>query len=326
VRTSISPAWLFVSALAAAAAVSCGGPQFAGGDPTGIILPGPKGGDGHLAAPTSEPEDLPGVDTSKLVPRERAQWWKLVSQLYAPCAEQAVSIAQCVKEARACAACPAAARLLASRVQTGATAGECESVYAARFGPNLKQADLRGAPSRGPDDAPVTIAVWSDFGCPHCKLAMPILEDELEKRAPSVRLVHKFYPLGQNAQSFAAATAAIAAQAQGKYWEMEALLFGDQRAHAESDLVKDADALKLDMKRFKADMSSDRAKATIARDKAEADKAGLSGTPFILINGRVFDTILFSLDTELDEWVSLEIELASGAKPQEKKTEVAAPP
>jgi protein-disulfide isomerase len=127
--------------------------------------------------------------------------------------------------------------------------------------------------------------------------------------------VHKFYPLKQHPFSDGAARAAIAAQAQGRYWEMEGLLFADQQAQSEADLLKHAGALKLDIKQFKADMASDRAKAVIERDKAEADKAGLNGTPFILINGREFDMPLFRLDPDLDEWVTLEIELAQASRP-----------
>jgi protein-disulfide isomerase len=236
-----------------------------------------------------------------------------------------VSIAQCVKEARPCAACPAAARLLVSRVQTGATVPECEAAYAARFGPNVKQVDLRDSPARGSADAPVTIAVWSDFGCPACKMAMPLLDEIFEKRAPDVRLVHKFYPLKQHPYSDGAARAAFAAHKQGRYWEMEGLLFANQQAQAETDLMAHAASLKLDRKQFKADMASDQAKSVIERDKAQADKAGLNGTPFILINGREFDTMLFRLDADLDEWVSLEIELAKASKGQDKKVEVARP-
>ena len=70
-----------------------------------------------LPAPSTEPEELPGVDTSELTPRERHNSWRWVSQLYAPCSELAVSIAQCVKEDRACGACVPAAKCLAERAR-----------------------------------------------------------------------------------------------------------------------------------------------------------------------------------------------------------------
>lgn len=319
---------LFIAATLGA--LSCSGarntgPQFSEADQVALPLPGPKGGDPRLPPPTSEPEELPGIDTKDLVPRERSQWWKLVSSLYSPCEDQAVSIAQCVKEARPCTACPAAARLLASRAKTGATVTESENVYAARFGPSVKKADLKGAPSKGPEDAPVTIVVWSDFGCPACKMALPIIDEVFEKRSPFVRVVHKPYPLPQHTHSSEAARASIAAHAQGRYWEMERILFDNQQKHAESDLLGYASSLKLDMKRFKADMASESSYLVIEKSRAEANRAGLTGTPFILINGRQFDSTYFTIVPDLDEWVALEIELARTGKPAEKKAAADAP-
>ncbi len=192
----------------------------------------------RASTPTSFPgerrrrrlEGAPGVDIDKLSLRERGLFWDLVSQLYAPCTEQAVSIAQCVQESRPCAACRPAATLLADKVHQGATAEEGRSVYATRFGPNLKKVDVADSPAKGPADAPVTIMVWSDFQCPHCRLALPMLDGIFEKFSPKVRLVHKFYPLHSHTTAEPSARAAIAAQNQGHYWEMERLLFGHQDA------------------------------------------------------------------------------------------------
>jgi len=318
----------FTAALATLAAVTLGcsststDPQFAEGGVGTVVLPGPPGAERITASP-SDPQDLPGVDTSELVPRERRQWWKLVSQLYSPCPEQAVSIAQCVKEARPCAACPAAAQLLASRVRSGATVAECEAAYGARFGPNIKKPDLTGSPSRGPEDAPVTIVVWSDFQCPACKHTLPVIDEAAEKHAKHVRLVHKFYPLKFHTHAEVAAKAAVAAHNQGRYWPMEKLLFDNQNALTETDLDRYAKSLGLDMARFHADMTSEKTAAAIQRDKAEADKVGLSGTPFILINGREMVLSLFRPDTELEPWIALEVDLAQ--KTRAMKAAPAAP-
>jgi protein-disulfide isomerase len=244
------------------------------------------------------------------VPRERRQWWKLVSQLYAPCPEQAVSIAQCVKEERPCAACGAAAQVLASRVRSGATVAECEAVYGARFGPNVKKPDLTGSPSRGPEDAPVTVVVWSDFQCPACKHALPVVDEAVDKHAKHVRLVHKNYPLKFHTHAEGAAKAAVAAHNQGRYWQFEKLLFDNQSALTETDLDRYAKAVGLDMGKFHADIGSEKTAAVIQRDKSEAEKAGLSGTPFILVNGREVVLGLFRVETELEPWIALEVDLA----------------
>jgi protein-disulfide isomerase len=262
------------------------------------------------------PKTLPGVDTDKLTGREMRSFLELVQQLYAPCPEQAVSIAQCVEESRPCAACRPAASLLADKVHAGATPEEGRAVYKARFGPDLKKVDAADSPSRGPADAPVQILVWSDFQCPHCRAAMPILDRIFEKFSPKVRLVHKFYPLRGHTRAEPSARAAIAAQNQGRYWEMERLLFGHQDRQEDTDLEGYAKELKLDLKRFHADMDADRTKDIIKRDHGDAERSGLSGTPFILINGREFDLSLFHMESDLEAWIALEIEL--GAPPPMK--------
>ncbi|WP_437546034.1 thioredoxin domain-containing protein [Sorangium sp. So ce367] len=304
--------------LALAALPGCGGaerqePQFA--DSPEVPLPGPPGsssGASLLDAPGGAPEELPGVDTAELVRRERDTWWQLVSQLYAPCTDQAVSLAQCVRESRACAACAPAAQLLADKIRGGASGAEAQAAYGVRFGPNVKQIDLADSPSRGPERASIQIVVWSDFECPSCGRAVPHLDEVVERHAPHVRLIHKVYPLRSHPHADAAARAAIAAHRQGRYWPMERLLFENQQRLEEKDLLGYAQKVGLDMARFRADMAGEPAARVVARDKAEADRAGLSGTPFIVINGREFDLALFSLQGELDRWIETELAILGG--------------
>ena len=294
-------------------------PEFAADRP---LLPGASSD--ALPPPTSPPEELPGVSsTGGLDDREKLLWWKLVNQLYAPCADQAVSVAQCVKEKRSCSTCVPGADLLASRVKLGATPADAEAAYAARFGPNTKRVEIGTSPSRGSERAPVTMVVWSDFQCPACGRAVPLLDDISRKLGEDLRLVHKFYPLSKHPRAFDAARAAWAAQQQGKYWEMEHALFANQEALAITDLEAAAQKLGLDMNRFRADMQSDKAKEAIERDKADADRNGMRGTPFIIINGREFDTAWFRIEEDLEPWVRLEAKLARAAAQPAK---VAAPP
>jgi protein-disulfide isomerase len=99
---------------------------------------------------------------------------------------------------------------------------------------------------------------------------------------------------------------------------MEHLLFENQDAQTESDLDRYARELQLDMKRFHHDMSSARATQILERDHADGERAGLNGTPHILINGRPFDSAHFNLNLDLDAWVTLEIELRGAAAPAPK--------
>lgn len=275
-------------------------------------LPGPAGAP-ELTAQGSPKTALPGVDTSELSEREKALFGKLAAELYAPCPEQAVSVAQCVEEARPCPACPKAARFLADRAHRGASAMETRSAYAIRFGPDVKQIAIGDSPSRGPEDAKVTIVVWSDFECPHCRMVLPILDRILAANTKQVRLVHKFYPLKSHTRAEPAARAAIAAKNQGRYWEMEDLLFKNQQRLSDADLDQYAGSLKLDMRRFHGDLQAPATTDAIARDRAEADRLGLTGTPFIFINGRPFDFDYFHVNEDLEPWIALELELGGGA-------------
>src|SRR5262249_38122712 len=153
--------------------------------------------------------------------------------------------------------------------------------------------DLRDSPSRGPADAPVTIVEWFDFQCPACRFAGPLIEEAVAKNEGKVRLVHKFYPLKSHNHSDDAARAAFAAMRQGKYWEMGKMLFEHQKDLEPRAIEGYAKELRLDMARFRADVASDAAAQWIARDRADAEALGLDGTPYLWINGRLFDSAHF---------------------------------
>ncbi len=82
-----------------------------------------------------------------------------------------------------------------------------------------------------------------------------------------------------------AAEAALAANEQGKFWEMHDKLFANQQALERADLEKYAQEIGLDMNRFKSALDTGKFKAHITKDQAEAAKAGAQGTPTFLING-----------------------------------------
>ena len=278
-------------------------------------LPGPPGAP-PLPAREPAPAPLPGLSDISLDGREASTFWQLVSQLYAPCPAEAVSIRQCIEESRPCGACKPAARLLAQKVQEGIAIEGLREIYGLRFGPDVHRVDVADSPARGPADAPVTILVWSDFECPHCRHAMPVLDRALDKHAPNVRLVHKMYPLSQHTNAKHAARAAIAAHAQGKYWEMERVLFAHQSDQTEADVEKYAKEIGLDMARFHRDLQSPKTTKILERDHADAERSGLAATPFVLVNGREIRHEYFKLGTDLDAWIELEIAMTRARAPR----------
>lgn len=146
--------------------------------------------------------------------------------------------------------------------------------------------DLTGAPAKGPADAPVTIVEFSDFQCSFCLRANATVAQVLEKYQGKVRLVFKHYPLVElHPAAPSGHRAALAAQEQGKFWEMHDRLFANQRAMSQQDLLGHAGALGLDMTKFMSDLNAPRLQGILDRDLAEGRKVGVEGTPTFFING-----------------------------------------
>lgn len=275
----------------------------------------------------SSPEvALPGIDTSSLTPRERREWAAQVSEILAPCKDVPVNVAQCVREKRRCPACLPAAQFLLRQVQAGRPKKDREDAYKARFDPSqIKTIITEGSPELGAPDAVVTIVEWADFQCPHCRTLAPVLEDLVHRFAGQAKFVFKFYPLSGHPRGEPAARAAVAAQNQGKFWDMHHLLFENQMALEQADLEKYAKQLGLDLPKFKADLVSKETGERVSKDKNQAESLGLQGTPLIYIGGREVDLSLLATDTDLEDWVKLDIELA-GKVPRPKAARAAATP
>lgn len=146
--------------------------------------------------------------------------------------------------------------------------------------------DLAGAPVRGPDGAKVTVVVYSDFQCPFCAKGATRIH-ELEKMyGEKIRFAFKHLPLPFHPDAKLAAAAAIAAQRQGKFWELHDRLFENQRALDREGLVAQAKAIGLNVSQFEGDLEDPTVIAQVERDQAEAKRFGINGTPTFFVNGR----------------------------------------
>lgn len=261
------------------------------------------GSDPGTARAPEQTIELPGVDTHEFTSREKHEFSEYVTQLPAPCKDVAVPIAQCVQEKRACAGCLPAAQAIAKAVRDGMAREQVEAMYKERFDPATSRAiPLAGSPSRGPDDAPVVLVEFADFECPFCQKVAPELDALWEKHKDKVRFVYKFMPLTMHPHGEDAARAAIAAQLQGKFWEMHHQLFANGEHLEEQDLETYAKAIGLDVNKFVADMHSKAVDDRLAADKKLADDLGVKGTPTIYVDGREVET-----KSDLSDWIDEEI-------------------
>jgi protein-disulfide isomerase len=268
-----------------------------------VLLAACGGSPPSPATATQQDVDLPGVDTSQFTPRERHELSAFARELPAPCKDVAVPISQCLIEKRPCAACLPAAQAIAKAVREGMSHDQVADIYKQRFDvTSSKSITLAGSPSRGPEDAPVVVVEFADFECPFCQKIAPELDELWEKRKDTVRFVYKFMPLAMHPHGDIAARAAIAADMQGKFWEMHRLLFANGQHLEQSDLETYATSLGLDLPRFRVDMLSPAAKARIDADRKVADDLQVKGTPTIFIDGREYDS-----KVDMGEWLDQEI-------------------
>lgn len=141
-------------------------------------------------------------------------------------------------------------------------------------------------PARGAQSAPVTIVEFSDFECPFCRRAVDTLKQVIALRPGKVKWVFKHYPLDSHKNSMLAHEATLAAAEQGKFWEMHDELFANQKQLQRADILGIAKQLRLDEKRFTADLDSGRYKGIIAADRAQGAQFDVGGTPTMFVNGK----------------------------------------
>ena len=101
-----------------------------------------------------------------------------------------------------------------------------------------------------------------------------------------MRVVWKHYPLDFHKDAPFAHMASIAAQEQGKFWELHDKLFVDPQKLKPEQVRQYAKEVGVDMKRFEEDLLKPGTKARLDADLAEAKTLGVTGTPAFFINGR----------------------------------------
>jgi len=143
-----------------------------------------------------------------------------------------------------------------------------------------------GSPVKGPAKAPVTIVEFSDFQCPPCGEARALVKQVVDAYPKDVKLVYKQFPLTaihDNAMN--AAKAAIAADKQGKFWEMHDLLYQNQSALGIDKLTEYAGKIGLDVPHWVKDFSSAAVQEQVVQEMRDGRAVDVDATPTFFVNG-----------------------------------------
>jgi len=148
----------------------------------------------------------------------------------------------------------------------------------------------------GADSAKVEITEYADFQCPFCQtfstLQMPTIKERLID-AGRLRWRYRDFPLQQHSFSRVAAHSAACADEQGKYWEQHRRIYEGQQDWAESRdaapmFRRYAEASGLDLARYDACMQAAKYAGRIQASYDEGVRVGVSGTPTLLVGGRLY--------------------------------------
>jgi protein-disulfide isomerase len=158
--------------------------------------------------------------------------------------------------------------------------------------PTATAAATGGGRIRGAADAPVTLTEYGDYQCPTCGLYHPIVTELLSRYQGKLKLEFHHYPLIQShPNAMAAALAAESAGDQGKFWEMNDLIFERQNEWsrspaAETIFLQYALQIGLDSNRFMQAMKSPETQERILADVRRGNDI-VKGTPTFAVNGQV---------------------------------------
>jgi protein-disulfide isomerase len=159
----------------------------------------------------------------------------------------------------------------------------------------------------GSANAKVTVVEFSDFECPFCAAARPML-DELLKARPFARVCYAPFPLPSHANATIAGQAALFARDAGKFWAMHDALFDNQTSLSEGFILKQAKSLGLDDKALQKVFASGKYVDELNASKDSGRAAGVESTPSLYFNGRKgtlglsTEALLLMADDE-NEWV-----------------------
>lgn len=145
---------------------------------------------------------------------------------------------------------------------------------------------------KGKGTTGVTLVEYGDYQCPFCGEYFPTVDQIVNEYGDKIKFQFRNFPLtGVHQNAFAAARAAEAAALQNKFWEMNTMLYQNQKQWSNAGdptpiFQLYAKQLGLNSTQFKADYASSKVNDLINADEAEGNKLNIQGTPTFFLDGK----------------------------------------
>lgn len=198
-----------------------------------------------------------------------------------------------------------------SSTVTNTTPTPTKTVDFSKLPPGASPAWTKGSPT-----ALVTVEEFADFQCPTCGVMHPKVNELRNAFGDRVKIIFRQFPLTQvHPHAYDAACAAEAAGIQGKFWEMQNLLFTNQRAWANATdarptFIEYAKTLGLDADKFSDDMIGLAVKNRVDADMKRGQAIPVGSTPSFFINNKPLGNNLDGLKAAVEK----ALQEAEGAK------------
>ncbi|MFV8755226.1 DsbA family protein [Nannocystaceae bacterium ST9] len=244
-----------------------------------------------------------GVDITKLSETQQSTFFTMINTEPSAC-DKPHSLATSLREDGECRDSLLVAQFISDRLADGATPSDIKlEIDPLVDSLTVRDIPIDGRPTYGNERAPVTVVVFADFQCPHCKLEAPGLRKAVQQYRGQAKLVFKHFPLSSmHTRAEAAARATEAAHMQGKFWEMHDLVFDHQTQLEDADLERYAKQIPdLDFAKWKADYASEATQLAVAKDRAHGDLLQIAGTPAVYVDGRLVTPLLWG--GNLTSWI-----------------------
>jgi len=240
-----------------------------------------------------EISEAKGVDLSRLSEPQKTSFFQLINSEPSACGKPH-SLAVSLRDDASCRDSLSVSQFIADALATGASPSDIKDnlepmVDALR----PREINIKGRPVYGNERAPVTVVVFADFECPHCRQEAPVLRQAIDQFRGRAKLVYKHFPLSGHVRGKAASIATVAAMEQGKFWEMHDIVFENQTTLEDADIRRFAQKIGLDMARFDASYQAKKGQDLVEEDRVEGEKLDISGTPAVFVNGRYMNPYLF---------------------------------
>lgn len=147
----------------------------------------------------------------------------------------------------------------------------------------IKKLELDKGPSRGPANAPVTIVLFQDLLCTYCGKALATIDEIWDEYPGKLRIVVKQLPV--HTQARLAAEASLAADAQGKFWELHDVMIANQDDLSRDAILGYAQQAGLDVGKMTKALDQHTYQKALETEMDAAKEIGVQATPTFLING-----------------------------------------